>query len=574
MIDARNINDLAARIKHLGMGIQSGQIEGTAQNVMHLMHLKEELQKARAMQNSAMANAPKPPTVMNQVASSAVQDADQAQAQSVQDMMKQRALAMQGEMAGTGGLGSFVREPEKKMALGGAVAFSGENYSYVDPAIIKKYLTEAARKYNLNPDQLIAQANAESSLNPMATNPNSTAAGMGQFTEGTWKDWGTSNPNDRFNPKLAAEAMAKYNRANIDKWGGDLQKGYASYHLGPNADPEKLANDTAYTSKILGQNAPDGLSVPQLTYSQPTKLTDYASQMEISPAGNPEEERAAIEKYLGPNKGIESLRSEISKMKEESASDKNKALGMALMQAGFGAMAGTSPYAMANIGQGAMKGLDAYTDSLKDYKKEQSRLVELQARADDADRQEAWNKFKYGEESAKAKTATHRADTLAKQTAQQKTEADQAKLNLETKKSDIDAYTAQSTNAYHQGIINTRGGETNLSDYEGFKNTLLANPQSAPELFKTVDGKLVLDEIKAHNAFTNRKSNIQLSDLNTLMQNINDPNDPLYRAAYEQAQGIVGPALKQDYGLAVGTKKNGYTYMGGNPNSKSSWRED
>ena len=31
---------------------------------------------------------------------------------------------------------------------------------------------------------------------------------------------------------------------------------------------------------------------------------------------------------------------------------------------------------------------------------------------------------------------------------------------------------------------------------------------------------------------------------------------------------------KQDYGLAVGTKKNGYTYMGGNPNSKSSWRED
>ena len=123
MIDARNINDLAARIKQLGMGIQSGQIEGTAQNVMHLMHLKEELQKARAMQNSAMANAPKPPTVMSQVASSAVQDADQAQAQSVEDMMKQRALAMQGEMAGTGGLGSFVKEPEKKMALGGAVAF-------------------------------------------------------------------------------------------------------------------------------------------------------------------------------------------------------------------------------------------------------------------------------------------------------------------------------------------------------------------------------------------------------------------------------------------------------------------
>ena len=151
-----------------------------------------------------------------------------------------------------------------------------------------------------------------------------------------------------------------------------------------------------------------------------------------------EEERAAAEKYLGPNKGAENLRNEISKMREESTSDKNKALGMALMQAGFGAMAGTSPYAMTNIGQGAMKGLDAYTDSLKDYKKEQSRLVELQARADDADRQEAWNKFKYGEESAKAKTATHRADKAAQLASKQKTEADQAKLDVETKKLDVE----------------------------------------------------------------------------------------------------------------------------------------
>ena len=51
MIDARNINDLAARIKQLGMGIQSGQIEGTAQNVMHLMHLKRSEEHTSELQS-------------------------------------------------------------------------------------------------------------------------------------------------------------------------------------------------------------------------------------------------------------------------------------------------------------------------------------------------------------------------------------------------------------------------------------------------------------------------------------------------------------------------------------------
>ena len=311
----------------------------------------------------------------------------------------------------------------------------------------------------------------ESSFNPNATNPSptSSSAGIGGFTEGTASDLGITN---RYDPEQAIPGIANLLRKNLNKaeamnpnapYSDIRNQALTMYNQGINASPATLAENAqygrdienkaeAYTKGIeapaskytpfsadnMGQNS-SGSSVPQLTYSQPTKLTDYASQMEISPAGNPEEERAAIEKYLGPNKGIESLRGEISKMKEESASDKNKALGMALMQAGFGAMAGTSPYAMTNIGQGAMKGLDAYTDSLKDYKKEQSRLVELQARADDADRQEAWNKFKYGEESSKYKNALKKSDELEARKGKAETQFRNAGLQLQQDTRDIQA---------------------------------------------------------------------------------------------------------------------------------------
>ena len=112
---------------------------------------------------------------------------------------------------------------------------------------------------------------------------------------------------------------------------------------------------------------------------------------------------------------------------------------MALMQAGLATMAGPSQYALVNVGAGFMKGLEAYTDSLKDYKKEQSRLVELQARADDADRQEAWNKFKYGEESSKYKNALKKSDELEARKGKAEIDYRNAGLQLQQDTRDIQA---------------------------------------------------------------------------------------------------------------------------------------
>ena len=87
----------------------------------------------------------------------------------------------------------------------------------------------------------------------------------------------------------------------------------------------------------------------------------------------------------------------------------------------------------------AQEGVVDYVDSLKDYRKEQSRLAELQARADDADRQEAWNKFKYGEESSKYKNALKKSDELEVRKNKAETQFRNAGLQLQQDTRDIQA---------------------------------------------------------------------------------------------------------------------------------------
>jgi len=61
----------------------------------------------------------------------------------------------------------------------------------------------------------------------------------------------------------------------------------------------------------------------------------------------------------------------LQKEEAEAATDKDKALGMAIFQAGLGMMSGTSQYAFENIGKGALAGLENYQSALKDLKKAQ-----------------------------------------------------------------------------------------------------------------------------------------------------------------------------------------------------------
>jgi hypothetical protein len=61
----------------------------------------------------------------------------------------------------------------------------------------------------------------------------------------------------------------------------------------------------------------------------------------------------------------------LQKEEAESATDKDKALGMSIFKAGLAMMSGTSQNAFENIGKGAMVGLEDQQAALKDFKKAQ-----------------------------------------------------------------------------------------------------------------------------------------------------------------------------------------------------------
>lgn len=117
----------------------------------------------------------------------------------------------------------------------------------------------------------------------------------------------------------------------------------------------------------------------------------------------------------GENKGIAEIRAELAKSREETAKDKERAPWMALMQAGLATMAGTSPYALANIGAGGAKGLEAFAESQKDLRKEQDKYLDMQAKLGQAEREEYLAALKYGTDSVKFDKAEANKEKLLRE---------------------------------------------------------------------------------------------------------------------------------------------------------------
>lgn len=79
-------------------------------------------------------------------------------------------------------------------------------------ADIQKIITDAADKYGVPVEALMAIASIESSFNPLAKNPRSSAAGLFQFIEPTAKGMGLTDPYD---PVASADAAARMAATNI-----------------------------------------------------------------------------------------------------------------------------------------------------------------------------------------------------------------------------------------------------------------------------------------------------------------------------------------------------------------------
>jgi hypothetical protein len=101
---------------------------------------------------------------------------------------------------------------------------------------VRDIIIGVARSMGYPESRLLAHAWAESSFNPTARNPTSTAAGLGQFLKGTGYSFGlTPWPEGFFDPKTSSEAIVKMMTGlmrQANKWGATTDTDSWKFALG------------------------------------------------------------------------------------------------------------------------------------------------------------------------------------------------------------------------------------------------------------------------------------------------------------------------------------------------------
>jgi hypothetical protein len=253
----------------------------------------------------------------------------------------------------------------------------------------------------------------------------------------------------------------------------------------PDVDQVKLMQD-----RIAARKAP-----PAIDGNAPTAdtRTTYAQAAQQAQPQQQEERDQSLSDYMkqyrevtGENKGISVLQNRLSEREARLAKEEDRAPWMALMQAGLATMAGTSPNAMSNIGQGGVAGLQAYTRSMNKLEDAKDKHFEIQAKLEEAQRAEELAAGKYGLESVQA-------DKKAKQTARLDREklANDMKIHEMTNAAHLEAARIQAGATL--GAAQTRadayagtGKPTKMTDQQRYfqrvAESLEANPTWRPDL--------------------------------------------------------------------------------------------
>ena len=108
-----------------------------------------------------------------------------------------------------------------------AVAVAAANAQVV-PGVYAGKVAELAARYDLSPALIEALVWQESRWRAAAVSPVG-ARGLAQLMPGTARDLGV-NPDD---PLANLEGGARYLRAQLDRFGGDIEKALAAYNAGP-----------------------------------------------------------------------------------------------------------------------------------------------------------------------------------------------------------------------------------------------------------------------------------------------------------------------------------------------------
>lgn len=258
---------------------------------------------------------------------------------------------------------------------------------------------DEAKKLGLNPGEILHMLHKETGnlKDPASAVSKAGARGPMQLMPGTAKELGV-NIND---PEENTRGGVRYYAKMLDMFGGDPMLAMAAYNAGPGRVKqmlkrgqgiESLSQETqGYVKRAEGGIAKlaKGGAVPGFYEGQKISLEDYYAGQDAADLANElapsvGQKISLADYYAGqdtgdaegyaqsllkaqagaPNPFDEFIRQQREDQAELKANKKQDAY-LALMQAGLGMMAGTSPYAMANIGQGGAAGISAYANLSK-----------------------------------------------------------------------------------------------------------------------------------------------------------------------------------------------------------------
>jgi hypothetical protein len=486
-------NALSAQILKIANDLQSGTLPSTTQNVMHLMGLKSQLEKANAMGRAQqMAQQPQP-TVKDQVLASAIEEAKHAQ-------------APQGIAQGTASNGIDHLQtnlPTQGMAQGGIIAFDegGEVQHFANQGQVRFTGANQADTEGYIVDGNYPGSPYDQSI--FGYGPRAMGAlvsdVLGLPGKLAWSPYDEKTglqhryEKEGFFPNVSGFEQNEINRiksgnAKTAQIVADAKANAAKKAMVQEAKINGVANpairpasaDAAGISSLASNFAGAGTDNPLLTAlgdrGVPDKTKDGAPPPSASEdpnvlrllkgsrgagSGNGpvswstiddtsgeftklQETPKTIEEFMnekrarmGENKGLTEREARLKKMEEETNTMEEKSPWLALMRAGIGAMKGTSQHALANIGAGAEEGLNDYIKTQDKVTARKDKLFDAQTNLADAKRNEELAIMKYGEDSKQAQDAKNQ--TLALHAI-----ADKHATQLENSKG---TFQAQDTNA-------------------------------------------------------------------------------------------------------------------------------
>ena len=423
-----NPMSIMAQAEKLGIPqLQRSIQDGTVPAFIGIPLLQEKVKRAKQMQMGMAAQQPKRPSVAEQIN----QEADQT---GMYDIMRQRAAMMQGQMAGTGGISDMLRKPEPEaMAKGGAVAFKDRR---LVPSLTEWYEEKGM------PDWYARLANHEEKLFPEGEQeglygPDDNAPPSMRAPKSLMSSLTSSIPTITLPSWMASQTPATPAVASVPA---------KTQQISPVISNAVLANNPQANVSQVKPVSSAGTPVPreQPNVTAPTAATSPTApttQSNERPPVSVEDAMKEWQDLAGENKGIASLQGRLDKLDSETAKGKDQAFWMALMNAGLGMAAGPSPYALTNIAHGAQQGLQSYKEDMKDLRKADEKVYDLQAKIEDAKRSEHLAALKYGTDSKKTYDA--HLDALALQDRQDKAAWDRAVLSANTQRDVANTYSAK-----------------------------------------------------------------------------------------------------------------------------------